>query len=307
MSPLADVPKPLYTSSPIPGKGTKPHSTQKGIHAARDLMFQFRQSKVKQASNPEVILVEGYGQKKATTCRPVDHKKRPWINNGIVTLSMADRKIIRCPTGWLSDDIIDAAQATLHEQFGIPGFQVTQLGQYCGFNVEPGEFVQILHNGKDHWVTISTIGTKHPEVFVYDSLYSTAPNELQQQIAALLHTQEKSITLKFAKVSMQTNGSDCGVYAIAFATALCLGKSPQKLLFDESKMRPHLIKCLEDGCFTMFPVRQTRRQAAIKATKHIPIYCSCRMPSVPGIEMLECILHVKTGFMYIVLHLVYLY
>ena len=288
MSPLADVPKPLYTSSPIPGKGTKPHSSEKENHAARDLMFQFRQSKVKQASNPEVIDVEGYGQRKATRCRPVHRKKQPWINNGVITLSTADRKIIGCPTGWLSDDIINAAQTTPHEQFGIPGFQGTEIGQYCGFNVEPDEFIQILHTGKDHWVTISTIGTKHPEVVVYDSMYSTAPNELQQQIAALLHTEEKTITLKFAKVSMQTNGSDCGVYAIAFATALCLGKSPQKLIFDESRMRPQLIKCLADGSFTMFPVRQTRRQAAMKATKHIAVHCTCRMPNVPGIEMIEC-------------------
>ena len=125
-------------------------------------------------------------------------------------------------TGWLSDDIINAAQTTPHEQFRIPGFQNAELGQYCGFNVEPDEFIQIVHNGKDHWVTISTIGTKHPEEFVYNSLYCTAPNEFQKQIAGLLHTQEKTITLKFAKVSMQKNGSDCGVYAIAFATALCL-------------------------------------------------------------------------------------
>ena len=32
-----------------------------------------------------------------------------------------------------------------------------------------------------------------------------------------------------------------------YATALCLGASPAKLLFDETAMRPHLIKCLQDG------------------------------------------------------------
>ena len=78
-------------------------------------------------------------------------------------------------------------------------------------------------------MTISTIGAKHTEVFVYDSLYSTASKELQQQVAALLHTNEKFITLKYVKVSRQKNGSDCGVYAIAFATALCHGKSPAKM------------------------------------------------------------------------------
>lgn len=38
-------------------------------------------------------------------------------------------------------------------------------------DVEPGEFVQILHNGAGHWVTISIIGQEHPEVQVFDSPY----------------------------------------------------------------------------------------------------------------------------------------
>ena len=38
---------------------------------------------------------------------------------------------------------------------------------------------------------------------------------------------------------MQTNGTNCGVYAIAYAMALCLGASLAKLLFDEIVMRPH--------------------------------------------------------------------
>ena len=48
------------------------------------------------------------------------------------------------------------------------------------------------------------------------------------------------------------------------------------------------MKCLEGGCFTMFPVKQTKRQTAVKATKHVPIYCSCHMPNVPDIQMIEC-------------------
>lgn len=166
---------------------------------------------------------------------------------------MADKAIVRSPNGWLTDEIIDSAQNVLHEQFGVPGLQSVIHGQCCHFHVQPDEFVQILHDGKAHWATISTIGAKHTEVFVYDSLHCRASESFQQQVAALLHTNEKAITLRFCKVSMQTNGNDCGVYAVAYATKLCLGASPTKLLFDESKMRPHLIKRLENGQFTMFP------------------------------------------------------
>ena len=73
--------------------------------------------------------------------------------------------------------------------------------------MESGEFVQILHNEKNHWMTISTIGAKHPEVLAYNSMNCNAPDHLQQQSAALLKTVEKGINLKFCKVAMQTNGT----------------------------------------------------------------------------------------------------
>jgi len=125
------------------------------------------------------------------------------------------------------------------------------------------EFIQILHNGNDHWITVSTIGAKESEVLIYDSLFSYAPEKLKEQVAALLYTQKEAITLKFMKVDLQTNGSDCGIYAIAYATALCFGKSPGLLRLDDSKMRAHLIKCLEQGEFTIFLVCQTSRQVQV--------------------------------------------
>jgi len=56
------------------------------------------------------------------------------------------------------------------------------------FNVETEMFLQIILTGEGHWVTISTIGTVHPEVVVYDSIYSTLPMLAKAQIASLLAT-----------------------------------------------------------------------------------------------------------------------
>ena len=284
---LSAQPQPIVTDTPNLGRVAKLHSDKKGNHAAHDLMLKAKQSTVKQDCNPISINLEGHTQKTSTPLVALP-KKQPWIDNDLVKLSTADHTIIKSPTGWLSDSIIDAAQKTLQEQFGLPGFQSVLHGQCCNFNVEPDEFIQILHNGSNHWVTVSTIGTKHPEVFVYDNMYTKAPDRLQQQIAALLHTKEEAITLKFTKVNVQSNSNDCGVFAIAFATALCHGTSPAQLLFDESKMRHHLLKCLEQGCFTMFPVRQRSRMVTVKAVQYIPIHCTCRMPSIDGIDMIEC-------------------
>ena len=59
------------------------------------------------------------------------------------------------------------------------------------------KFIQILHDGGGHWIMISTIGTKHPEVRMYDSLYCSLSSALKRQIAALLATKEKKISVHF--------------------------------------------------------------------------------------------------------------
>ena len=56
-------------------------------------------------------------------------------------------------------------------------------------------------------------------------------------------------------VQMQSGTYDCGLFAIAFATALVGGEHPGKFLFNQDSMRQHLIKCLELGEITMFPVK----------------------------------------------------
>ena len=35
--------------------------------------------------------------------------------------------------------------------------------------------------------------------------------------------------------------ADCGVFAIACATGLCLGENPEMYVFDQIKMQQHLI------------------------------------------------------------------
>ena len=84
---------------------------------------------------------------------------------------MADKPI---PEGkeWLTDIIVNTAQMMLADQFSMTtGFQSTNAGLCMTFLIKPDEFVQILHDGSAHWVTISTIGCKHPEVKIFDSHY----------------------------------------------------------------------------------------------------------------------------------------
>ena len=115
----------------------------------------------------------------------------------------AAQRVLKC---------INAAQNLLKQQMPTgTGFQDVILGKTLAFEVEADEFVQILHNGHNHWLAISTIGAAHPEVLVYDSMYPSTSTPAKQQIAGLLATSEKVIQLTHMDVQMQSGGYDCGL------------------------------------------------------------------------------------------------
>ena len=194
-----------------------------------------------------------------------------WKRIGDVSLTEVDEKELL--TGkWLNDKLIHAAQLLL-KQREISSLQNPLFGQTLSFAPVRDDFVQILHS-ESHWVTVSTIGTQHPTVRVYDSLYTSLPASTKVQIAALLQTEEKSIKLEWANVQKQPNGSDCGVFAIAFATALCHGQMPEERFFDVTQLRQHLHDCIDKDHMDPFPARRRKCQKKTKKTQAIDVYCS---------------------------------
>ena len=146
-----------------------------------------------------------------------------------------DKNILCSSTAWLNDLIINAAHLLLKAiNPHLSGFQNPVLGQCLAFDVESEEFVQVLHDGHGHWLTVSTDGT-YPLVNVYDSLYSALSPSSKLQIASLLFTTHKQISLSFKDVQMQARSSDCGLFAIAFATAIAFMMDPGCFLFEQKK------------------------------------------------------------------------
>lgn len=248
-------------------------------------MFAYRQSTLKPPQQLPTVDVESYkpkaSAKKANKC---------WIKNDLYSLDKRDKEIMYSNTSWLVDNIVNAAQKLMKEMFPTNnGFQDVCLGRIYIFDVETSEFIQILHNGHDHWLTISTIGAKEGEVFIYDSLYCSVSPSVKAQIACLLATRKELIELKFMDVQMQSGKYDCGLFAVAFACALVCGEHPGKFLFEQQEMRKHLRMCLQQRSISMFPVKKTRRVLdRVKSKDLIEIFCICRMPQIPGIEMIEC-------------------
>ena len=72
---------------------------------------------------------------------------------------------------------------------------------------------------------------------------------MKAQVACLLHTSKSEFTLNFVDVHKQTGSNDCGLFSIAYAVALCLGKNPSTLVFDQPKVHSHLLRSKIFHCF----------------------------------------------------------
>ena len=104
------------------------------------------------------------------------------------------------------------------------------------------------------WVVYqsSSIGCPPGHVKLYDSFYSDAiSQEIEQQTNDLLGG--RLLSLVPASVQQQSNGSDCGIFAIAFAACLVFGIDPSHVNFDVPTMRPQLAACLRNKKINLFP------------------------------------------------------
>ena len=112
--------------------------------------------------------------------------------------------ILLNPAGWLTSSIISAAQSMLKEQHrSIGGLQDPCLAQSMGFRKVSGEYVQVIHIGFGHWLTVTNIGAESDaEVMAYDSLYPSIGTFVQKQIAALLHTKQKEIKVNIMNMQI---------------------------------------------------------------------------------------------------------
>ena len=161
-------------------------------------------------------------------------------------LTRAEYDIIESPTGWLDCSVIQEAHILLKQANPlIKGFQRTTLGPVRNFDVVTSEFVQILHTGNQHWVCTSSVGCLPGRVNLYDSLFhDIIANEVEEQLKDLMANNFTGMNI--VPVQQQGNGSDCGVFSIAFATCIVYGRDPSIVTVDVPLMRPHLSRCLKN-------------------------------------------------------------
>jgi len=115
--------------------------------------------------------------------------------------------------------------------------------------------IQILHSSSGlhdgHWVC-SYYDRKN--IFVYDSLNTKKLHKHHEEFLKRLFPYNfEKYSIKFPIVQHQPNSNDCGVFAIAFAISLLFNIKPEKVKYNHSLMRSHLIKIFETNIIEHFP------------------------------------------------------
>ena len=195
---------------------------------------------------------------------------------------------------WLTSRHISAVHSLLKKQYPEQnGLQDTlQLSNKYRWASSSKDFVQIIHISQNHWVCVSNLLTPEGVVEVYDSLPPICNNTLIGQVAATMQCSSQMFTVRWINVQLQSGGDDCALFAIAFAEALCAGRDPFILSFDQLQMRQHLKLCLERGAVTKFPesTRQKRGcRSRMRMSRKVYIYCTCRLPWNKQGKMAQCV------------------
>ena len=142
----------------------------------------------------------------------------------------------------LSDNEIHLAQQLLKKQFpALNGLQSTLLQgkQMTLTESEVYNKVQIIHcNSHHHWIVASTVQCNFNQVKVYDSLFTYCDKETERVIANLFQCDSSKLTMTVSCSHKQKGSVNCGLFAIANATAIAFGKNPANYALNKKHLGP---------------------------------------------------------------------
>ena len=196
---------------------------------------------------------------------------------------------------WLTDEHIDHAQWLLSKQFPYSkGLHSVLAFESNPPKVQRGDkdFVQVLHVGGNHWVTVTNIGCQENRIKVFDSLQQKCSKKEKQKLcsslAVLLNTSSSNMVIQWPSMQRQRGQSDCGLFAVAVAISLLCREDPGSKIYDQSVMRGHLALCFHCEELAEFPVSSSEFMFNDKKEETVDVFCHCRMPFKDGDFMIEC-------------------
>ena len=223
-------------------------STQRFTYLSRKLSF-FKRELLQQLSKTKAKKLGKLLSKHNTS---LSVPPNPWLPD--LNLTTVEKGFITAGQE-ICDRTIDAAMRLIEKSFPHLQFQPTCLGpEHLVYSPKPT--IHVHHNGQHHFVTTRSIGNI---VKLYDSLNLAPSMSLLQQICSLYSPKLDTFpTVHQSKIfSPQKGTRDCGLYAIAYATELAFGFDPSKYIFEQVRMRDHLLGCFENRKIERFPKIRT--------------------------------------------------
>ncbi|KAL6421584.1 hypothetical protein ACFW04_014313 [Cataglyphis niger] len=112
-------------------------------------------------------------------------------------------------------------------------------------------------------------------IYIYDSLNSKKLHKHHEQFFQKLfptYNFNKNC-VKFSIVQHQPNSDDCGVFAIVFAISLLFNIKSEKVKYNHSLMRPHLIKMFESGDVDMKRIQKINTKKKRRYNQNLENIC----------------------------------
>lgn len=175
-----------------------------------------------------------------------------WLKLERNTLTLLDKEVLS-NSMQLNDCHINYCQGLLKKQFPLVGGFISTLIQNTKLKNKIACGIQIIHcEQQKHWIVAVRSDSCHNPIRIYDSLFKTVDAESKHTLMNLF---KKVGKFKFTSVNMQIQrgSNDCGLFAIAVATDLAHGNDPVNVIFEQKKMRDHLMRSLESGSLQAFP------------------------------------------------------
>ena len=141
-----------------------------------------------------------------------------------------------------------------------------------------GDFFK-SNNRNFHWILIGNLNCGSEEVEYYDSLFhGNIRNHVKMQVCNMYKSPTETLKIEVQNCQQQTNGVDCGVFAIANAYALLSGQRIPFWSIDETNMKKHLIECIDAEKFSNFPGCTLGQQHNEPKSIVIDIFCLLMWP-----------------------------
>jgi len=155
----------------------------------------------------------------------------------------------------LTSNIIKNIQNILRHQFtNIIGlydpYQVLHLTCPTEVIAEESKFLQIYQLDSNHWAMSAKI---NKEIYIFCCSLCDKSKLFEQFHHVTSRKISKNDTI-IERVENEKEIESCSLYAIAYSVAFAFDIIPKNIKFNQDEMRKHLIECLEDMCFSMFPM-----------------------------------------------------